>query len=195
MQDHTGCFISFFSDTEPLLGPDTSEEERLLRRQGTGPMAWNETGGFFSSGDGVPVPDIQVHAALGIVRDEGLAAPLEPGMSFGPYVARPASRGSVRLRHSHLRTCTGPPTPGSPRCRTATRTSTTSSARSRSPYYHPSGTCMMGKVVDHELRVRGLENVRVADTSIMPTLVTGNTHAPAIMIGERAASFIRASTG
>ncbi len=38
-------------------------------------------------------------------------------------------------------------------------------------FYHPSGTCVMGKVVDHELRVHGLENVRVADTSIMPTLV------------------------
>ncbi|MGJ5894350.1 GMC oxidoreductase [Streptomyces niveiscabiei] len=62
-------------------------------------------------------------------------------------------------------------------------------------FYHPSGTCMMGKVVDHELRVRGLENVRVADTSVMPTLVTGNTNAPAIMIGERAASFIRTSSG
>lgn len=54
---------------------------------------------------------------------------------------------------------------------------------------------MMGKVVDHELRVRGLENVRVADTSVMPTLVTGNTNAPAIMIGERAAAFVRASAG
>jgi choline dehydrogenase len=60
-------------------------------------------------------------------------------------------------------------------------------------FYHPSGSCMMGKVVDHELRVHGLDNVRVADTSIMPTLVTGNTNAPAIMIGERAAAFIAAN--
>ena len=58
-------------------------------------------------------------------------------------------------------------------------------------FYHPSGSCMMGKVVDSELRVYGVDNVRVADTSIMPTLVTGNTNAPAIMIGERAAAFIR----
>jgi choline dehydrogenase-like flavoprotein len=58
-------------------------------------------------------------------------------------------------------------------------------------FYHPSGSCMMGPVVDERLRVRGLDNVRVADTSIMPTLVTGNTNAPAIMIGERAAAFIK----
>ena len=58
-------------------------------------------------------------------------------------------------------------------------------------FYHPSGTCMMGKVVDAELRVNGLANVWIADTSIMPALVTGNTNAPAIMIGERAADFIR----
>lgn len=52
---------------------------------------------------------------------------------------------------------------------------------------------MMGPVVDHQLRVQGLINVRVADTSVMPTLVTGNTNAPAIMIGERAADFIKNS--
>ena len=50
---------------------------------------------------------------------------------------------------------------------------------------------MMGKVVDDQLRVYGLDNVRVADTSIMPTLVTGNTNAPAIMIGERVAQFVK----
>jgi choline dehydrogenase-like flavoprotein len=53
---------------------------------------------------------------------------------------------------------------------------------------------MMAPVVDAQLRVHGLANVRVADTSIMPTLVTGNTNAPAIMIGERAADFIRRGT-
>jgi len=60
--------------------------------------------------------------------------------------------------------------------------------------FHPAGTCRMGSdkhsVVDTKLRVRGVENLRLADCSVMPALTSGNTNAPVMMIADRCADFI-----
>jgi choline dehydrogenase-like flavoprotein len=85
------------------------------------------------------------------------------------------------------------PSPGLEKDREALRDYVRSIAKT---VFHPSGTCKMGPpedrmaVVGEDLKVRGVEGLRVADASIMPTLVSGNTNAPTIMIGERAARFI-----
>jgi choline dehydrogenase len=63
-------------------------------------------------------------------------------------------------------------------------------------YHHQVGTCKMGvdelAVVDPTLRVRGVDGLRVADASVIPAVTSGNTHAPAVLIGERAADFVAA---
>ena len=66
--------------------------------------------------------------------------------------------------------------------------------------FHPVGTCKMGRagdpaaVVDPQLRVRGIERLRVIDASVMPTIVSGNTNSPTIMIAERGAALVQGRT-
>jgi choline dehydrogenase-like flavoprotein len=59
-----------------------------------------------------------------------------------------------------------------------------------STVYHLTSTCRIGSVVDPQLRVLGVDGLRVADASVMPNVVSGNTNATAIMIGEKAAELI-----
>jgi choline dehydrogenase-like flavoprotein len=67
--------------------------------------------------------------------------------------------------------------------------------RAAQTVYHPTSSCAMGQVVDAELRVYGVENLRVVDASVMPTITRGNTNAPTIMIAEKAADLIRGKSG
>jgi choline dehydrogenase len=233
LQDHAGSLLAFTSKTSHLLDPDTSEVEAELLSTGYGPMNWTEVGGFIPTPGQEGAPNLQFHAALGISLDEGLTPATESGISFGPYVARPESRGSVtlrtaepyskpRIRHNFLT---------EENDRVLTREGVRMAMEiARQPalaahlvdpakdaergliprgdsdaeideylrrttfaFWHPCGSCAIGEVTDPELRVHGLENVRVADASVMPREITGNTNAPCIMIGERAAAFIQGS--
>ncbi|WP_427308705.1 GMC oxidoreductase [Cupriavidus sp. H39] len=66
--------------------------------------------------------------------------------------------------------------------------------RTASTVFHPCGTCRMGNdedsVVDPELRVRGVDGLRIADASVMPRITSGNINAPCLMIGEKAADLL-----
>jgi choline dehydrogenase len=72
--------------------------------------------------------------------------------------------------------------------------------RNGTTIFHPTSTCRMGPegdalaVVDSDLRVRGIDGLRVADAAVMPTVVSGNTNAACIMIGEKASDLILAAT-
>ncbi|WOH53385.1 GMC family oxidoreductase [Bradyrhizobium sp. sBnM-33] len=190
-----------------------------------------ESGGFTDTA-GTGEPDIQFHVLPTFVGFADRAAEPGHGISIGPCVLRPQSRGSVRLRSSNpadtalfvanslaeqvdvdtlvrgveiaIRISEAPslarlvkrrvlPKPGLENNAEALRDYVRSISKT---VFHPSGTAKMGApsdpmaVVSEDLRVRGVEGLRVADASVMPRLVSGNTNAPTMMIGERAARFI-----
>lgn len=219
LQDHAGCFLTYFS----LIGDDSD------------PGSWAEAGGFARTAAAGREPDIQFHVSPGGFAEEGEAAPAESAISFGPYVTRPASRGRVWLRsalpqakprilHNFLaepgdretlregmkmameiarQPCLASVLDDMTRSREAGLIPRSNDdddidehMRTKAfSFFHPVGTCAMGRVVDPELRVLGVEGVRVADTSVMPSLIRGNTNAPAIMIGEKLAEIVRRDGG
>ncbi len=198
---------------------------------GGGPGAYHgiEALAFVKSRKEIVAPDLQYHFIMIMYDDHGRN--IIPEHGFMPYfnIARPESRGSIRIQstdptkqpqiqpnyfsrpedlavmRSGIRISRDivaqhafDPYRGSeyaPGAEVKTDKQIDDYIRAKvESIYHPVGTCKMGTddlaVVDDRLRVRGVENLRVVDASVMPTLVTGNTNAPTIMIAERASDFI-----
>jgi choline dehydrogenase-like flavoprotein len=187
--------------------------------------------GLFTRVSDAAVPDLQFHVAPVLFEEHGFRVPTEHGISLGPTLVRPRSRGRVTLRSADV---ADPPAvdpnylasgddaavlvrglelareiAAQPAYRGLLGDELTPGATARSAaaleayvrqtcetLYHPAGTCRMGAdvdaVVDPTLRVNGVRGVRVADASVMPVVVNGNTNAPTMMIAERAADLIRA---
>jgi choline dehydrogenase-like flavoprotein len=203
----------------------------LLTKTGLLTSTVVESGGFADTA-GTGEPDIQFHV---LPTFNGFAdRPSEPGhgISIGPCVLRPQSRGTVRLRSRNpadpalfvanslahqadvdtlvrgvqlaIRISEAPSLARLVKRRALPKPGLENDVAALADYvraisktvFHPSGTAKMGAtddpmaVVSEELQVRGVEGLRVADASIMPRLVSGNTNAPTMMIGERAARFI-----
>ncbi len=227
LQDHCMVNLNFTTDEPALFGILTPENFELLEAEGRGPLSSNipEAGGFFRTRDDLEAPDVEFHFAPSIFYDEGLNAPTDPGMAFGPVVIKPKARGWVKLRTPmpdskplvpdellHRRGGPAECDRGRPdrardrvaagaeggregsrtACptRTPRRTSLAWVERNAQPVYHPTSTCAIGDVVDRELRVLGVEGLRVCDASVMPTITRANTHAATVMIAEKGADLI-----
>ncbi len=204
----------------------------LLARQGPATSPGSHLLGYANSGrhPGEP-PDLLLFAGpWGRLEDEQAFTRGTPVFSLSPALARPRSRGALRLGgpapedpphiEPHLladeddvrtlmagvrlvdRVARATPFARHVRRRLTPACSLDEDAalerfvrEDASICYHVCGTCRMGAdaqaVVDARLRVRGVQGLRVADTSVMPSIPSGNLQAPATMIGERAADFLR----
>lgn len=122
-----------------------------------------------------------MEVVVGLHRDPAPAAtPLVPGGFLGPWLVPPA----LAAAHGH----TAGDTPSDELIVDVAR-------HYSSTVYHLTSTCRMGSVVDAQLRVLGVDGLRVADASVMPNVTSGNTNAVAIMIGEKAAEMLAADHG
>ena len=127
----------------------------------------------------------------------GRARPEHPRLRSRPREPRRGRRPVPARSARRTRSATGAPSSGIQARRSTRRTRVRAYVRETAiTYHHQVGTCKMGTdaaaVVDPRLRVHGIDGLRVADASIMPMVTTGNTNAPSIMIGERAAEFLLA---
>jgi choline dehydrogenase-like flavoprotein len=227
LQDHPLVPLTYLTVVPTLFGGPSADDLALYEQEGRGLLSSNlsEGGGFFRTRRNLKAPNVQLHVAPVMYRNQGLSPPVDHAYTLGPNILKPTSRGKVSLRSARP--------DAKPRivCNLLTtqedRMSMIDGVRlameiaempalaavRREPHlipaspsdldiwafiekyaqvvYHPTSTCGIGRVVDSQLRVLGLDNIRVVDASVMPTIVRGNTNAPVIAIAEKAADLIR----
>ena len=131
-------------------------------------------------------PDVPLHVDPNYLAEEADMKALLASVKLCRQIGEANALGEWRERE----VCPGPEVQSEEALRDYIR-------RAAVTYHHMAGTCKMGvdamAVVDPELRVYGVQNLRVADASIMPLVTSGNTNAPSIMIGEKAADMIKES--
>jgi choline dehydrogenase len=100
LQDHLMVNVNYFTTQQSAFGIFTPENFELLASEGRGPLTTNypEAGGFFRTHLDAPAPDIEFHFSCSMLFDEGLTAPSDHGLCFGPVLIKPRARGCVKLR-------------------------------------------------------------------------------------------------
>ncbi|MCU0498263.1 MAG: choline dehydrogenase [Anaerolineae bacterium] len=232
LQDHLVTGLSNYS-TQPVSLSNAMKPHQVIRYllTSTGMLQTNgaEVGAYFTVDSSSPAPDIQVHFLPGFFVNHGFTRVDGHGFALGITVARPKSRGTIRLQSANplVTPLIDPQYFSDPsdlellvaafkRVRELVYSAPFDPYRGAEllpgwevqsddqireymkwqieTIYHPVGTCKMGHdemgVVNERLQVHTLENLRIADASIMPTIPGGNTNAPTIMIGEKAAELI-----
>jgi len=195
----------------------------IFQRRGMLTSNVGEAAAFLRSRPELEAPDIELLFGPVLYLDEGLTPPDRHGFSIATVCLKPRSTGSLTLRSSDpleapaidpafltdpedLRVVAA----GVERARRIAATGPLSeiAERERAPatndvegwiranahtIYHPVGTCSIGKVLDDELRVRGVDGLRVVDAAAIPDLMRGHSHAQVSMLAMRAAELIRSN--
>ena len=239
LRDHLVSLLAIGVDGGTLMDAESPGQlaRFLFRRRGMLTSNVGEAYGFVRSDPALELPDIEIIFAPVAYVDEGLTGIPEHGLTMGPILLQPASRGEIRLASAdpfakpiidprYLSDPAGKDRAAllaglgitkrifdSPSLKSVTtghvirpiggdsmpddELLTAALEQLSHTLYHPTSTARMGKddksVVDPELRVRGVDRLRVVDASVMPEIIRGHTHAPAVAIGERAARMIKAA--
>ena len=219
LQDHLSIDSAYYCKKPITLHTLTQPLKKLsvgfqwlATRSGIGASNIWEMGGFVFGNDQVTHPNLQYHFTPVYSEWRDRKIRLEQGYVLACDQLRPKSRGEIKLRSADTRELVealkvmqdlltqpafdefrGERICPAPEAKTDSELEAWVRAYS-STDYHPCGTCRMGHddlaVVDGQLRVHGVDHLRVVDASVMPDIVSGNLNAPTQMIGERAADYI-----